>query len=91
MNGDNGIFRWEYNEEGSGYLPYQQSKSLLFGFWSFLLNDTIKLVYLDLAEQFPLDNIGKEIYQDPVTIRKQNSIYTSWEMYEILCKLAAKL
>jgi len=91
MDGTNGYFRYGYHEDGVGYGPYQLSKSMLQGWWTFLRNKEISKMYKEIGGQFPLSDEGKLVYLDPVTVRERNDIYASWEILELTCILAAKI
>ena len=91
MDGSNGFYRYGYHEDGVGYGPYQHSKTLLYGWWTFLRNEEISNIYSDIVKQFPLDGYGKKVYYDPVTIRERNKLFTSWEILELLCILSSKI
>lgn len=47
MNGENGIYRWEYSTlgKGKGYGPYELTYSFGMGWWTFLPDDKIKTIY----------------------------------------------
>lgn len=91
MDGRNGLYRYGYHEDGIGYGPYQQSSEFLLGWWAFCDNDSIFEAYDFTSKQFPLNQDGKEIYKDPVTVRKQNPIFLMENYEQFLCFLAAKL
>jgi hypothetical protein len=67
MNGDNGVYRWEYPGLGPnrGYGPYGLSSGLLEGWWVLLDSDRIREVYRDLAATFPWPKQCIEYYLGP--------------------------
>lgn len=90
-NGVNGLYRYGYHEDGVGYGPYGVSSTFLLGWYSFCGNEEISKAYAYTAEKFPLDERGKEIYTDPVTVREQNPVFLMDNYKQWLCYLASQL
>lgn len=67
MDGSNGVYRWSYESlgKGNGYGPYQNSGSLLLGWWIFLDTERIRNVYRELAKQFPWPRQCLDYYLGP--------------------------
>ena len=91
MSGDNGYFRYGYNEKNKGYGPYELSRTFLMGWWAFLNKAEVTQIYEYTKDKFPLDDIGKDVYKDSVTVREQNPAYKSEEIEELWSTLASKL
>lgn len=91
MDGTNGLFRYGYHKDETGYGPYQQSSEFLLGWWAFCGNEDIRQTYAYTAGKFPLSKEGKVIYTDPVTVREQNEIFLMENYEQFLCYLASKL
>lgn len=91
MDGGNGLYRYGYHEDAVGYAPYQQSSEFLLGWWAICGNEEISQAYEYTAKRFPLDEGGKEVYTDPVTVRAQNPIFLMENYEQFLCYLAGKL
>lgn len=92
MDGRNGFYRYGYHTDRIGYGPYQQSSEFLMGYWAFCSeNDEISEAYAYTASRFPLDDVGKKVYMDPVTVRKRNPIFMMESYEQFLCYLASEL
>lgn len=94
MDGQNGVYRWNYKTQGlgNGYGPYELSGTFLLGWWSFLESDDIQYVYRYMAEQFPLNKAVLDTYVGPNTTRERNK-YVRWPDFfengfaELICRL----
>lgn len=67
MDGSNGLYRWNYESLGSGrgYGPFEDSASLVLGWWAFLDTDRIRGVYRDLVATFPWPKECVALYLGP--------------------------
>jgi len=83
LDGTNGLYRYGNWQGGDkGYLPYQLSGRLLYGWWAFLDSDRIQLAYQDLADTFPLNANVFETYSGPVDIRETHPFTALPDAYE---------
>lgn len=91
MDGTNGLFRYDPEKPEHYYGPYQESTSFLLGMWALCENKEIQEAYEYTCGQFPLDDEGKKVYEDPYTTRERNKIFMSNYYYEQLCYMASQL
>ncbi len=96
MDGTNGVYRYEYHEEGVGHSNYSHSASLIQGWWSVLYENWIFDVYKDILTGFPWPQNDTNPYWDIMTVREQNPYFdadTAWEKdwYECVVKCAVQL
>jgi hypothetical protein len=96
MDGNNGLYRWNYKENArnTGFGPFELSGTMLLGWWTFLEMDRIKTVYKELSEHFPLSEYILSIYEartgTPTPENRKENHYTNGMDY-LICKLAALL
>ena len=88
MSGHNGWYRFDA-DTNIGYAPWQLSRSILFGWWSFLGGFTP--IYEYTLSHFPFDSIGEKVYEDPATTREQNPIFISSDYIKLLLSISAKI
>lgn len=76
IDGTNGVFRYDYHNDGNSIEGYDQSGGTLFlGYWIMLGNDKIKEAYFDILDKLPLPaNPGNPYYDHGITVREQNPI-----------------
>ena len=96
MDGTNGVFRYEYHEEGVGLTGYEHSSSIISGWWVLLNQKWIDDVYKDILEGFPYPCDETNPYLDRTTVREQNVYFdsdTAWDngAYECVVKCAVQL
>lgn len=98
MDGQNGVYRWEYETqgEGEGYGPFELSGTLLLGWWSFLGTERSCGIYGEMTERFPLDEKEITLYVGPNTTRDRHPLVSDPESYEngfreLIVRLAARL
>ena len=98
MDGHNGIYRWGYESQGpnQGYGPYEDSGTLLLGWWSFLGGPRIRALYADLAGRFPLPREVVQLYTGPGTRRERSETASEPNFFtngaaELVCRLAARI
>lgn len=83
MDGQNGLYRWEYETKGEedGYGPYELSGSLTSGWHTFLQNSEIVEIYEQIASEFPLSDEVIDVYVGPNTTRDRHPLVTLPESY----------
>ena len=97
IDGSNGIYRWKYTtQNNNGYGPYELSGTLLVGWWTFLGEEEIKVIYRNIYEQFPLEDGIIDLYIGPNTTRERNIFIKDPESYyngykQLLVLLASKI
>lgn len=98
MDGNNGLYRWGYTSQGpnQGYGPFENSGTLLLGWWSFLGGDRIRALYADLAARFPLPAEVVQLYTGPGTTRERDETAAEPNFFtngaaELVCRLAARI
>lgn len=76
IDGSNGVFRYNYHNDGNSIQGYDQSGGTLFlGYWIMLENKKIKAVYEEILEMLPLSADEENPYFDNgITVREQNPI-----------------
>ena len=95
MDGTNGVYRYDYSQEGVGLQGYDVSYRLLQGWWIFLRDDRVTNMYEEILNMFPINDVKETPYFDPVTIQEQNIYFdqdTSFEngFMEIIIMLAVR-
>ncbi|WP_326907835.1 copper amine oxidase N-terminal domain-containing protein [Sedimentibacter sp. MB31-C6] len=98
MDGNNGIYRWNYptQGQGNGYGPYELSGTLTLGWWSLLKSERINQVYYEMASKFPLTENVINVYVGPNTTRDRHDLVTMPNSFyngvtELICRLASKI
>lgn len=96
MDGTNGVYRYEYHEEGVGHSNYSHSASLVQGWWAVLDESWLFDVYKDILEGFPWTQDVTNPYWDIITVREQNPYFdcdTAWEKgwYDFVVKCAVQI
>lgn len=96
MDGTNGVYRYEYHEEGVGLAGYDLSGTFLLGWWSLLGDSRITRVYQDILEQYPMKGNRSNPYFDHATVREQNPYFdmdTAFDngMFQCMTTCAATL
>jgi hypothetical protein len=68
MDGNNGLYRWNYKNigEGGGYTAYKSSGQLTLGWWGFLDSDQSRSMYRKMADQFPWPQQCVDLYLGPL-------------------------
>ena len=84
MDGWNGIYRWGYSTQGenNGYGPYEQSGTLIEGWWGFLESPQVSSIFKDMSNLFPLEENVVKLYVGPNTTRERHPLAT-WPNYFI--------
>ena len=92
MDGQNGIYRWEYATLGpnQGYGPYELSGALLHGWWTFLPGERAGELYRTLAGQFPLNEQQLALYGGPGRRPGSGGLIGDGTA-ELICRLSAEL
>lgn len=76
IDGTNGVFRYDYHDDGNSIEGYNQSGGTFFlGYWIMLDSDFIRNVYQDILTKLPLPaDSTNPYYDDGITIREQNPL-----------------
>lgn len=76
IDGSNGVFRYNYHDDGNAIEGYDQSGGTLFlGYWIMLGNESITAAYQEIANSFPLPaDVSNPYYDNGITVREQNPI-----------------
>lgn len=77
MDGNNGLYRYNYETNGlqKGTLPYQLSGTFLLGWWAFLKDAEVSQIYNDIYHMFPLSKAALQCYVGANTTRKRHPAY----------------
>lgn len=76
LDGNNGVYRWEYSTqgEGNGYGPYELSGTLSLGWWTFLASEESRELYAAMSASFPLPSEVVDLYVGPNTTRERHAL-----------------
>ena len=76
MDGLNGLYRWRHSTQGpnDGYGPYEESGTLVLGWWGFLRTPAVCNMYAALSRDFPLPQNVVDVYVGPNTTRVRNPL-----------------
>lgn len=96
MDGSNGVYRYEYHEEGVGLAGYDLSGTFLMGWWSLLDDRRITERYQEILEHYPMKGDRSNPYFDHATVREQNPFFDADAafdngMFECMTACAAAL